>query len=157
MSGLLAKEEKHADDRERVEEQQLVVFRMEGESFGVEIFKVNEIIRLQQITPIPNSPRHLLGLVNLRGKTIPVFDLRCRLGMPLAVPTNKSRIMVVEAEGERIGVVVDEVTEVLSIQSDEREPTPELLSGHTDDCVTEIVKHDSRLITLLDLDKVLVA
>ena len=82
-------------DSVATESSQVVVFRMQGESFGVDIFRVNEIIRLHRITPLPNSADHLLGLVNLRGKTVPVFDLRRRLGLPTAEPTEASRIVVV--------------------------------------------------------------
>lgn len=157
MSELLEVEAKKVGENGLGEAQQLVVFRIEGESFGVEIIRVNEIIRLQQITPIPNSPAHLLGRVNLRGKMISVFDLRCCLGMALAKATEKSRIMVIETEEERIGVVVDEVTEVLSIISTERQMPPKRSSRNYNDFITDIVKHDERRITLLNLDRVLAA
>lgn len=144
-------------DSAATETSQVVVFRMEGESFGVDIFRVNEIIRLHRITPLPNAADHLLGLVNLRGKTVPVFDLRRRLGLPVAEPTDASRIVVVEAQQDRVGVLVDEVSEVLTVPTEDFETPPDSTRGDGDECVAKVVRHQDRLITYLDLDQVLAA
>lgn len=135
--------------------QQVVVFRLDKESYGIDIFQVNEIIRLREITPIPQSRRHIRGLVNLRGKTIPVVDLRVRFGMPTVTDTESTRIIVVESEYGHVGVVVDEVAEVMTIEANEMEEPPSLVETQATEFVRGIAKRENRLITLLDLEKAL--
>ncbi|MBS1711614.1 MAG: purine-binding chemotaxis protein CheW [Armatimonadetes bacterium] len=139
------------------DEQQTVVFRLADESYGIEIFRVNEIIRLREITPVPRTERHVKGLVNLRGKTIPVIDLRTRFALPTCEETESSRIIVVESESGQIGVVVDAVTEVLTLDADSIEETPALVSDSENQFVRAVAKTNSKLITLLDLDHALAA
>jgi purine-binding chemotaxis protein CheW len=136
-------------------DQQVVVFRLDGESYGIDIFRVNEIIRLREITPLPQTRRHIRGLVNLRGKTIPVVDLRSRFGMAEVPDAETTRIIVVESEHGHVGVVVDEVCEVLRIEAAEVESTPSLVDTEATDFVQGIAQRQGRLITLLDLDKAL--
>jgi purine-binding chemotaxis protein CheW len=138
-------------------EEQLVVFRLDTENYGIDIFRVNEIIRLREITPLPQTDAHLKGLVNLRGKTIPVVDLRIRFGLPENEEGETTRIIVVDTDSGNVGIVVDEVCEVLTLDDEEREDTPVLVADNCVDYVRGVAKRDSRLITLLDLDKVLVA
>ena len=90
-------------------EEQLVVFRLDSETYGIDIFRVNEIIRLREITPIPQAEAHIRGLVNLRGKTIPVVDLRTRFGLYSAEASEQARIIVVDTDEGNVGVIVDEV------------------------------------------------
>lgn len=139
------------------DEQQTVVFRLAGESYGIEIFRVNEIIRIREVTPIPRTESHIKGLVNLRGKTIPVVDLRVRFAMPEAEVTDSSRIIVVDSPLGNVGVIVDAVTEVVTLQDDEIESTPTIVSETENDFVRGIAKRNDHLITLLDLDRALAA
>lgn len=139
---------------EAARDEQVVVFRMDAERYGVDIFRVNEIIRLREITPIPHTERHIRGLVNLRGKTIPVVDLRVRFGIADVVETAKARIIVVDGDQGQIGMIVDEVCEVAALSSASIESPPDLVSG---DCVRGVALRDDRLIALLDLDRVLEA
>lgn len=136
---------------------QTVVFRLADESYGIEIFRVNEIIRLREITPVPRTEHHVRGLVNLRGKTIPVIDLRTRFALPVGGETDASRIIVVESEAGQIGVVVDAVTEVLTLDSDQIEDTPALVADSDNQFVKGVAKTNDKLITLLDLDYALAA
>lgn len=138
-------------------DQQTVVFRLANESYGIEIFRVNEIIRLPEITPIPRTDSHIKGLVNLRGKTIPVVDLRTRFAMTESAETDSTRIIVVESEHGNIGVIVDAVTEVMTLNHDELEDAPLIVADTNTDFVRSIAKHNNQLITLLDLDKALAA
>ena len=138
-------------------EEQLVVFRLATESYGIDIFRVNEIIRLREITPIPQSLPHIRGLVNLRGKTIPVVDLRTRFMLASAEDTDNARIIVVESGDGNIGVIVDEVKEVLTIESINIEDTPPLVTGMSNEFVRGVAKCSGNLVTLLDLDKALSA
>lgn len=138
-------------------EQQIVVFRLDRESYGIDIFRVNEIIRLCNITPIPQSEPHIKGLVNLRGKTIPVVDLKTRLAIPHGEDTDQTRIIVVDLEQTHIGVIVDEVKEVVTLQPEQVEETPALVASVNTDFVRAVAKREAQLITLLDLDKALTA
>lgn len=138
-------------------EEQNVVFRLGNESYGINIFLVNEIIRLREITPIPKSEAYIRGLVNLRGKTIPVVDLRVRFNLPCAEDTDASRIIVVESEQGNVGIVVDEVTEVITVQPEQVDETPPLVAEAAAAFVRGVAKQDDHLITLLNLEKALVA
>lgn len=136
-------------------EEQLVVFRLDSETYGIDIFRVNEIIRLREITPIPQAEAHIRGLVNLRGKTIPVVDLRTRFGLYTAEASDQARIIVVDTDEGNVGVIVDEVREVITIDSASVEETPPLVSGISNDFVRGVANQDGHLVTLLDLDKAL--
>lgn len=138
-------------------EHQTVVFRLASESYGIEISRVNEIIRIREITPIPRTEGYIRGLVNLRGKTIPVVDLKARLGLGESIDTESSRIIVVEGAQGNVGVVVDAVTEVVILSDHQIEDTPPLVSSFSTDYVRGIAKEEGHLITLLDLDKALAA
>lgn len=138
-------------------EQQTVVFRLGDESYGIDIFRVSEIIRVREITPIPGTEAHIRGLVNLRGRTIPIVDLRTRLQLPPAEETESARIIVVDTEGGHVGVVVDAVAEVRTLKASQLEETPAILSSQASDFVKSLAKQEDRIITLLDLDKALAA
>ncbi|MBX3110481.1 MAG: purine-binding chemotaxis protein CheW [Fimbriimonadaceae bacterium] len=139
------------------DELQTVVFRLADEAYGIDIFRVNEIIRLREITSIPKTDSHVRGLVNLRGKTIPVLDLRARFNLAQADETENTRIIVVESEGGNVGIVVDAVTEVMTLQPDQIEDTPALVSDVDNDFVRGVARRNENLITLLDLDRALAA
>jgi len=136
-------------------DEQLVVFRLAGESYGIDIFRVNEIIRLREITPIPRTDQHIRGLVNLRGKTIPVVDLHARFSIGAMEDTDATRIIVVESDQGNVGVVVDEVREVITLDPEQVEQTPALVTSVDTEFVKGVAKQDGQLITLLDLDKAL--
>ncbi|NMB82112.1 MAG: chemotaxis protein CheW [Ignavibacteria bacterium] len=134
---------------------QLVSFKIGNEEFGIDILKVQEIIRLMTITQVPNSPEFVEGVINLRGRVIPVLDLRIKLGMPKIEYSNTTRIIVVEINGITIGFIVDAVSEVLRISSDITEPPPSIVSGVDSEFITAVGKLEDRLIMLLELDKIL--
>lgn len=137
--------------------QQTVVFRLGDESYGIDIFRVNEIIRMREITPIPRTDEHIRGLVNLRGKTIPVVDLRARLRLANGEETDLTRIIVVETENGNVGVIVDAVTEVVTLEQESLEETPPLVTDQSTDFVQGVAKREGNLITLLNLDRALAA
>ena len=130
---------------------------MGKESYGIDIFRVHEIIRMREITPIPRTNTYVRGIINLGGKTIPVVDLSVRLQLDNPEETDDTRIIVVENEGGNIGFIVDEVTEVITLQADQIEDTPALVTDVSADFVKAVARCDDRLITLLDLDKTLAA
>jgi len=134
---------------------QLVSFKLGKEEFGVDILKVQEINRMLQITDMPNSPDFVEGIVNLRGRIIPVIDLKKRLKMKEKEYDNSTRIIVVELAGKTIGFIVDEVSEVLRIESNITEAPPDMVAGINSDYITAVAKLEDRLLILLDLNKVL--
>ena len=132
-----------ANDVARIE-QQLVVFDLGSEAYGVDIGAVREIIRMQEITSLPRTPEYVEGVINLRGKVTPVIDLCKRFGLEVVERTKDNRI-----------VVVDAVTEVLRIPAESVEPPSSLVTTADSDYITGIVKLEERLIILLDLERVL--
>lgn len=134
---------------------QLVSFCIGEEEFGVEILKVQEIIRMINITNVPNSPEFVEGVINLRGRVIPVIDLRTRLGMEKQEHDKNTRIVVVDIDGKTIGFIVDSVSEVLRIPRSITEAPPPLTTGINAEYITAIGKLEDRLIILLDLERIL--
>ncbi len=137
------------------DEQQLVVFDLSTEAYGVDIGAVREIIRLQDITKVPRTPEFVEGVINLRSKVIPVVDLRKRFGLPAEEESKENRIVVVDIGAQDIGVIVDAVTEVLRIATESVEPPASVIITADSEYLLGIAKLDSRLIILLDLEQVL--
>ena len=134
---------------------QLVVFDLNEEAYGVDISQVREIIRIQEITRVPRAPEFIEGVINLRGKVIPVVDLRSRFSMPGTERTDEHRIVVVDVSDQDIGMVVDAVTEVSRISSSLIEPPSNVITTNDSEYLTGIVKTDEKLIILLDIAKVI--
>ncbi len=134
---------------------QFVTFNLGVEEYAIEILKVQEIIRMIPITRMPNSPEFINGIINLRGKVIPVMALGKRIGLPDKDQNNDSRIIVVEIHGNIIGFIVDKVNIVLRINKDIIEPTPQLVGNVNSEFISGIAKMDANLLILLDLDKVM--
>jgi len=138
-----------------IEQKQVVVFRLAGELYGVDIHQVREIIRVPDITRVPRTPDFVEGVINLRGSVIPVLDLRKRFLLPPGNGDADRRIVVVEMGEQTIGVIVDAVSEVLRLEGDRIEPpSPYIVSVDTQ-YITGIARLDDRLVILLDLNRVL--
>ncbi len=133
---------------------QLVTFRLDNEEFGVDILKVQEINRMMNITKIPNAPDFIEGVINLRGKIIPIVDLRKRLGFINRQYDKSTRIIVVELDGLVLGFIVDSVSEVLRISENTVEPPPSMVSGIDSEYIDGVGKLDDRLLILLELKKI---
>jgi len=136
-------------------EQQLVVFTLAGESYGVDIAKVSGIERMQEITRVPRTPPYVEGVINLRGRVIPVIHLRKLFSLAEGEITKETRIVVVDIGGQPIGVQVDEVTQVLTIPSETIEPPSSVIASADADYLLGIAKLKDKMIILLDLDKLL--
>jgi len=134
---------------------QLVSFKLKQEEFGVNILQVQEIIRMQEITNVPNAPGFVEGVINLRGRVIPIVDLRKRFGMETKEQSNATRIIVVMIGEVQVGLIVDEVSEVLRISEDTVEPPPPIVAGIESDYIKGVGKLEDRLLILLDLNKIL--
>lgn len=136
-------------------EMQLVGFRVGRETFAVPIALVHEIVRMMDITAVPDAPSYVEGVINLRGRIIPVVDLRRRFHADEIVADKKNRILVTEVRGRMIGLIVDAASEVLKMSGVEIEPPPEVLRESELSYVTGVGKRNGRLIILVDLDKVM--
>ncbi len=140
---------------ETVTEIQLVVFDLASENYGVDIDDVREIIRMQNITKVPGAHMFVEGVINLRGRVVPVVDLRKRLSLDAGSQTQDSRIVVVDINGQDVGVIVDAVTEVSRIDVTSIEPPSSMITSSDSDYLRGIAKLEDRMIILLDLNKVL--
>lgn len=134
---------------------QVVGFRLGNETYGLDIMRVQEIILMGRITGIPEVPDYVRGVINLRGKVIPIVDLRKRFGFPGSDTNDDTRIMVVNTSATTIGIVVDAVSEVLRINPGEIEPPPMGVIGLDQSYVSGLVKMDDRIMILLDIDGIL--
>jgi len=143
------------DPTPATEETQLVVFRLGEDYFAMLIANVNEIIRLQKMTPVPKAPSFVEGVTNLRGRVIPVMDLRKRFGIEPDPAGQFSRIIVVEQEDRLLGMMVDAVDEVLTVPSSAIEPVDEMVVSVDAQFLAGIVRLEERLIILLDKEAVL--
>lgn len=133
---------------------QLVVFSIGKELYGVGINAVHEIVKVPDITEVPDAPAFLQGVINLRGKIVPVVDLRTRLRLPAREKTKSSRVLITENDGRMIGLLVDAVSEVLKVDPAAVEAPPEMISAIGVEYITGVAKVGCGLIILLDLKKV---
>jgi purine-binding chemotaxis protein CheW len=133
---------------------QLVTFHLDGEEFAIDILKVQEIIRMMDMTRIPNTPEFIQGVINLRGKVVPVIGLRQRFALEHREADAQSRIVVVEVAGTVAGLVVDSVSEVLRISEAIVEPPPKLVRMDRD-YISGVGKLQDRLLMLLDVDRLM--
>ncbi|OGX24403.1 MAG: chemotaxis protein CheW [Omnitrophica WOR_2 bacterium RIFCSPHIGHO2_02_FULL_45_21] len=143
-------------DKEKRKEYQLVVFTIGDEEFGVEISQVREIVRLIAITYLPKAPVFIEGVVNLRGQVVAVIDLAKRLNIPSKPRGNNTRIIIVEVAGMTMGMVVDSVSEVLRLSSENIEGVPSVIETEVEEhFISGVGKLQDRLLVLLDLEKIL--
>ena len=142
-----------------VNPERYLTFHLAGEEYGIDIMKVQEIIGLVPITRVPTAPDYCRGVINLRGKVIPTFDLRAKLGMETCDDTDRTCIIIVEAAGlnnqNHCGLVVDEVAEVLDISQADLNPPPEYGSGVDEALIQAIGVVEGKVKILLDIDRVL--
>ncbi len=134
---------------------QYISIYMTGEMYGIDIKYVDNIVRMQHITRVPNVPAYIKGVINLRGEVIPVFSLRIKMGMEEVEETKLSRIIILKVEGELVGLIVDEVREVVLLQNDLIEKPYYDVNDVTQNFLSGIGKDGDRLISLLDINEVL--
>ncbi len=145
--------------RQGAREGKYLTFTLADEEYGIGILKIKEIIGMMPITPVPRTPRFVKGVINLRGKVIPVIDLRLRFGMEEMEYSERTSIIVVEIEGEtgivHTGIVVDSVSEVLNISEEETEDAPAFGDRLNTDFILGMAKMEGGVKILLDIDRVL--
>jgi purine-binding chemotaxis protein CheW len=133
---------------------QLVSFNLDQEEYGVDVLKVREIIRMPVVTRVPNTPHFVEGVINLRGKVIPIISMRKKFGLMEAENDKQTRIMVMDVDGELMGFIVDSVSEVIRISGSEIQPSPAIVaSGIDQDCIAGVINQAERLLVLLDLER----
>jgi len=133
---------------------QFVTFSLNNEEYAVDILNVQEINRIAEITKVPNSPPYIEGVINLRGKVIPILNLRKKFGFPEKIPDNTSRIIIIETKDITCGMMVDFVSEVLRIPSSIIEPPPPISSTNNSRFIKGLAKLEKRLIILLNIEKI---
>lgn len=133
---------------------QMVTFLLAGEEFGLDISHVREINRMMKVTPMPQAPGAVEGVINLRGQVVPVVNMRREFNLPDKDKDRQTRIVVVEIEGHTVGFVVDAVSEVLRIPESSLEPPPQMASRVDSDLISAVGKLDDRLLIVLNLTKV---
>ncbi len=136
---------------------QVVSFRLSTEEYGLNIMAVQEIILMGEITDIPEVPEYICGLINLRGKVIPIVDLRIRFGLDASASNEHTRIIVVNSQdhSKTFGIVVDAVNEVLRIESSQIEPPPKGITGMDSAFIKGLVKMEQKIMILLDIEKIM--
>jgi purine-binding chemotaxis protein CheW len=136
-------------------ETQVVLFELGGEVYGLDIATVREIIQMQPVTKVPKAPAYVEGVINLRGKVIPVIDLGKKFGMQQVERTKNTRIVVVNIQDATLGIIVDTVTEVLRLAGDAIEPISDVVTSGRLDYLQGVAKLDNKMVILLALDKLL--
>jgi len=132
---------------------QLVSFHLDNEEYGVEVLKVREIIRMVNITHMPNTPHYVEGIINLRGKVIPIISMRKRFGLMDVEHNNQTRVVIMDVAGELLGFTVDAVSEVIRVSATEVQPAPSVASGGIgQEYIEGVINHADRLLVLLNLD-----
>ncbi len=143
------------DNRVAQEEIQLAVFKVAGEKYALDIMRIKEIQRFQAVTRIPKAPEFIEGVINLRGAVIPIVDMRKRLDLLVTEPTKKTRIVIANVSGKIVGILVDEVNEVIRVSRSDIGAAPALARGIGSEYIVGVVKRKDELLLLLDFDKIL--
>lgn len=143
------------DTRQRNRAGKYLTFFLAGEEYGLEILKVQEIIGMMDVTPVPRTPEFIRGVINLRGKVIPIVELRSKFEMNTVDYTDETCIIVVQTHGLQMGIIVDKVSEVMDIPDDDIEDSPSFGNDVRTDYILGIGKSQDRVKLLLDIDKVL--
>lgn len=134
---------------------QIVIFRLGTEEFGLDVFSVHEILRYQEVRPVPRAPEFVEGVIDVRKRLIPVVDLRKRFEVPAEGTDGETRIMLVDFGGERLGLIVDAVTEVVRISETSVSPSPSYFRGLAAEYIRGIARVEERLVILLEIERVL--
>ncbi|MBI2382660.1 MAG: chemotaxis protein CheW [Gammaproteobacteria bacterium] len=138
-----------------VEMSRWVCFALGGQLYGVDVLKVQEVLRMPEITPVSGAPAHVLGVINLRGAIVTVMDLRSRMSLPPQAATAASRVVVVDYDNLNVGLVVDRVADVMQLRAEEIAPAPNVGGGPSNKEVRGVVHRNGELVILLDLVQLL--
>ncbi|WAJ71101.1 chemotaxis protein CheW [Catenovulum adriaticum] len=134
---------------------QWVTFKLDEETYGINVMQVQEVLRYTEIAPVPGAPSYVLGIINLRGNVVTVIDTRSRFGLESSTVTDNSRIVIIEAEKQVIGILVDSVAEVVYLKSNEIDSTPNVGTDESARFIQGVSNRDGELLILVDLNKLL--
>jgi purine-binding chemotaxis protein CheW len=134
---------------------QWVTFLLAGETYGVNVMQVQEVLRYTEIAPVPGAPDYVLGIINLRGNVVTVIDTRNRFGLVSGELTDNTRIVIIEAEGHVIGILVDSVAEVVYLRQSEIETAPNVGNDESAKFIQGVCHKNNELLILIELDKLL--
>ncbi|MFT4908553.1 MAG: purine-binding chemotaxis protein CheW [Oleispira sp.] len=134
---------------------QWVTFRLENESYGINVMQVQEVLRYTEIAPVPGAPPYVLGIINLRGNVVTVIDTRSRFALPNAETTDQTRIVIIEAESQVVGILVDSVAEVVYLRQSEIETTPNVGNDESAKFIQGVCHKNDELLILVDLEKLM--
>jgi len=132
-----------------------VTFRLENEKYGINVMQVQEVLRVTEIAPVPGAPDYVLGIINLRGNVVTVIDTRRRFGLPAKEMDDSTRIVIIEAEDQVVGILVDSVAEVVDLRSSEIETAPNVGTEESSKFIQGVASVDSELLIIVDLNKLL--
>lgn len=151
----MAQQQARADDQPEGERTQWVTFSLEDEIYGIDVMRVQEVLPLSEIAPVPGAPPYVLGIINLRGNVVTVIDTRMRFGLPPREPDNASRIVVIEAGDQVAGILVDSVAEVINVSESEVDTAPNVGNEESSRYIHGVVSRGEQLLILVDVDKLL--
>jgi len=134
---------------------QWVNFKLDSETYGINVMQVQEILRYSEIAPVPGAPSYVLGIINLRGNVVTVIDTRSKFGLEPCEVTDNTRIIIIEAEKQVIGIMVDSVVEVVYLKTSEIDHAPNVGNEETAKFIQGVSKRDGELLILVDLNKLL--
>jgi purine-binding chemotaxis protein CheW len=134
---------------------QWVTFRLDNETYGINVMQVQEVLRYTEIAPVPGAPHYVLGIINLRGNVVTVIDTRNRFGLPSTDITDNTRIVIIEADKHVVGILVDAVAEVVYLRQSEVETAPNVGNDESSKFIQGVCHKNNELLILVDLDKLL--
>lgn len=134
---------------------QWVTFRLDGETYGINVMQVQEVLRYTEVAPVPGTPNYVLGIINLRGNVVTVIDTRHRFGLAPGEITDNTRIVIIEAENHVIGILVDSVAEVVYLRQSEIETAPSVGNEDSAKFIQGVCHKNDELLILVALDKLL--
>ncbi len=134
---------------------QWVTYRLGDELYGINVMQVQEVLRVSEIAPVPGAPEYVLGIVNLRGNVVSVIDTRTRFGLPAREVDDASRVVIIEAQDQVVGLLVDSVAEVVYLRASEIDSAPDVGNDESSKYIQGVATRDDELLILVDIDKLL--
>ena len=132
-----------------------VTFKLEKEKYGINVMQVQEVLRVTEIAPVPGAPNYVLGIINLRGNVVTVIDTRSRFGLPTKEMDDSTRIVIIEAEEQVVGILVDSVAEVVDLRMNELDSAPNVGTDESAKFIQGVASLDGELLIIVDLNKLL--
>ena len=134
---------------------QLVTFKLKDETYGINVMKVQEVLRISEIAPVPGAPEYVLGIINLRGNVVTVIDTRTRFGLPTAEVDDASRIVIIESDEQVVGILVDSVAEVVELRHSQIDAAPNIGNEESSRYIQGVASSDDNMLIVVDLNKLL--